>query len=48
MDPKPRNAQGWDQRVADGGVWMRPVAGAAVTALDASEAQLAQDRSVLR
>jgi SAM-dependent methyltransferase len=98
MDPKQLNAHGWDQRVADGDVWTRPVdddtiararkgdwavlltpaapvprawfgtlagarvlclasgggqqapvlaaAGAVVTVLDASEAQLGQDRSV--
>lgn len=98
MDPKQLNSGGWDQRVADGDVWTRPVdddvierarggdwsvlltplapvprswfgelagarvlclasgggqqapvlaaAGASVTVLDASEAQLAQDRSV--
>lgn len=98
MDPRQLNAQGWDQRVADGDAWTRPVddetiararrgdwsvvltplapvprswfgelsgarvlclasgggqqgpvlaaAGAAVTVLDASEAQLAQDRGV--
>jgi SAM-dependent methyltransferase len=98
MDPKQLNAHGWNQRVADGDVWTRPVdddtiararsgdwsvlltpvapvprtwfgtlagarvlclasgggqqapilaaAGAAVTVLDASEAQLGQDRSV--
>lgn len=98
MDPKQLNSHGWDQRVADGDVWTRPVddetitraragdwsvlltplapvprswfgelagsrvlclasgggqqapvlaaAGAAVTVLDASEAQLGQDRAV--
>jgi SAM-dependent methyltransferase len=98
MDPKLLNAQGWDQRVADGDIWTRAVdddtiararrgdwsvvltpmaavprswfgelagarvlclasgggqqapilaaAGASVTVLDASEAQLGQDRAV--